>query len=837
VKVKEELYKQIEALKKELQTQEKLQAENLNNMDGQCANLAGKVEGLMEELASREEQWEKFEKEAKAKEGYSAAQVEAIKKEYAAKEHEQQEGLVNKKKECADLSNQLESLSKEMKESEVQLSTFARQRQKWKNATVNMTRMLQEKQEEIAGLNTRMELFMSELKSREERLNDLESKLEAKNDLTQTELEDLRISIKEQREDSDVWSKKTSDIEAMLGVKQEEAQDLTVKVESLTKELQSTSEKVTALEAKVQDKEFVILANKESMEKQLQDEQEQRSQWTNKHAEMSRLLKARQDEFDCLTARVEIFAAELQTRETIVEELQAKANEKEKTVAEKLSAFEKEFEGKKAFRDTWSESTKGINDLLERKKEAIVGLTTRLELFQVELKKREERVASLRSMLKERQDVSNATLEPYQTQLKVHQADLDKWKNSTQEIRDLMESRKGECIGLTTRLNLFTKKLEEYDSQVDELTKNVDVKLNSCSSDILPLQDTLRKQQEERDSWQEKTSDIGKQLRDRQGECSGLKTRLDLFRQQTKFHQEQVDTLSAKAVEIQERFDLQIVPLKKELAVQTEGLESWRESTAKVEGLMKQAEKDIVDLTEELKVHIAKLKRRQTEVAALQSKVSAKEDAAISQEDFYLKDREKEVQERDNWAGKTKELERLLGEKEGQIVGLSTRLSLFESELATRQTTVSTIEANFTETKSAFQNKISSLENELQFQREQRDHCLESTLSMNKAMKEIKEPCFGLSTRLTLFKKELEGREERVKVLGEQVREKTENALVVLEPLRKELKKQKGETEKWNNSTLDVFWMLKERRGQIVGLSTRLGKCLPGFTFVSVGAF
>ena len=146
-----------------------------------------------------------------------------------------------------------------------------------------------------------------------------------------------------------------------------------------------------------------------------------------------------------------------------------------------------------------------------------------------------------------------------------------------------------------------------------------------------------------------------------------------------------------------------------------------------------------------------------------------------------------------------------------------------KAELANRQGAHSDLEKKLQTTTSEFKSKILDLQNELQFQREQRDHCLEATLTMNKSMKEVKEPCVSLTTRLSLFKKELEGREERVNVLDMQVREKTEHAYSILEPLRSELQKQLNARDEWNESTLDIFWMLKERQDQTVGLTTRLG--------------
>ena len=823
VKVKDELYNQIEALKIELQSQEKMQQENLNSMDGQCANLAGKVEKLMQELAKREDQWEQFEKDAKAKEVDSKAQIEAIKKEYAAKEASQKERITSKKNACVELQHQLDTLSKEMKNSEVEVSIFEKQREKYSIASDKMSRMLKEKREEIVGLTTRMELFMGELKSRKERVGSLKQKVLAKKELVESDLEDLRISAKAQKEEHENWSKKTAEIDHLLGARKEEAQELTTGVESLTKELKSTSETVLALEAKVQDKGFVILANKESMEKSLRDEQNLRAHWTKQHAEMGRLLKARQDEFACLTARVEIFATELQARETIVGNLESKVKDKEATVETQLVALKKDLEGKQAFRDTWSASTKEIHCLLEEKKDQCVGLSTRVELFHLELRKREERVASLEQILTERSGISEATLEPYHVQLNAHKEDLDKWTNSALEIKRLLQSRRNECVGLTTRLSLFNQKLCDYDGQVEELSKKVDAKVSSHANDTVPLQNTLQKHQEERKNWESKTIDIGKQLEDRQNQCIGLTTRLALFKQQAKYHEEQVVALEAKASDLHERFDLQIIPLRSELKAQREGLESWKQSTVDVEKLLLQAESECVCLTGELKQHIAKLQGFQKEVVTLHTKVQVKGDIITAQNNHYLAEHQKETQELNNWSSKTKDLEELLVTKEGQVTGLTTRLSLFESELVKRQATRSDFQTKFTTTKREFENKILNLQNELQFQREQRDHCLELTLNMNKSMKEVKEPCIGLTTRLSLFKKELEGREDRVKLLDTQVREKTRHALSVLEPLRKEFQKEQDARDKWNDSTLDIFWMLKERQDQTVSLTTRLG--------------
>ncbi|CAB9508467.1 Inherit from NOG: Viral A-type inclusion protein [Seminavis robusta] len=822
VKVKNELYNQIEALKNELQVQEKLQQQNLNNMDGQCADLAGKVEGLMKELANREEQWEKFEKDAKAKEVDSATQIEAIKKEFAAREQSQKVTLTTKDKECAELSAKLEALKKDMNSSEQQVKVFQQQRAKWGVATNEMKRLLKEKREEIVGLTTRMELFLGELQSREERVKSLGQKMADKSDLTSADLESLHKQLQAQKEDHEDWSAKTLEIGRLLGEREEESRELASKLEKITLELQSTSDKVVELEAKVQNKEFVIASNKEKLEKALVDEKGQRATWFDQHVKMSRLLKERQEECASLTARVEIFAAELKSREKIVQNLEVKVQDKANIVVGSLQALGREVQGAQAFRDTWSASTKGILAQLEERKEQVVGLSTRVDLFQLELKKREERVEKLESVLEGEENSTNATLAPYRSQLKAHQDDLSKWTDNTNEIRQLLKDRKNECVGLATRLSLFKKKVSEFEENVGVVSKKVDAKEGSYTSDLSPLREQLRQQQMEREKWNTQTIDIGKQLQDRQTQCVGLTTRCTLFKQQTKYHQDQVIALTAKVNELEERFALKLEPLRKELGVQRQGLDSWRESTRNVEELLKQAEQDCVDLTDELKVHVVKLQSCQKEVANLQAQVVAKSETVSSTENMYFAERKNEEAELEKWTNNTEDLVRLLNDKEGQIVGLNTRLALFETELSTRQSIVSDLTAKVSERGTAFKTQISSLQNELKFQREQRDHCLEATLHMNKSMKEVKEPCVGLTTRLALFRKELAGREERVRILDAQVRDKMEAERFEIDPMREELERLREGKDKWNDSTLDIFWMLKERQDQTVGLTTRL---------------
>jgi chromosome segregation ATPase len=826
VKVKNELYVQIEALKNELKVQEKLQQQNLNNMDGQCANLAGKVEGLMKELANREEQWERFEKEARAKEVDSVAQIEAIKKEFDAREQSQKSTLVIKDKEHAELSAKLEGLKTEVASSAQQVKAFQQQRTKWAAATDEMKRLLKEKREEMVGLTTRMELFMGELQSREERVKSLGQTLVDKTDLTSADLETLQRSLQAQKEEHEAWSAKTLSISQLLDEGEGESHALANQLETLAVELRSTAEKVTELENKLEDKEFVFTSNQGQLEKALVDEEAQRANWFDQHRAMSRLLKERQEECASLTARVEIFSAELEPREKIVQDLEAKVVEKTNSVVESLQAMAKDLKGMYAFRDEWSTSTNGIHRMLEEKKEECVGLSTRVDLFQLELKKREERVERLQAVLQGEEDVSNATLEPYRTQLHAHQEDLDKWTNSTNDIRQLLRDRKDECVGLGTRLVLFKQKVSEFEENVTVISKKVGDKEGAHSCIISPLRQQLQAQQAEREKWSTQTTEIGKQLEDRQNQCVGLTTRLALFKQQTAFHRDQVAALAEKAEDLEERFALKLEPLRKELKVQRDGLESWRESTRNVKNLLTEAEKECVDLTDELKSRVMALQGCQQEVASLQAQVIAKAEIVTANEQRYLAERKKEELELASWSDKTKDLERVLSEKEGHIVGLGTRLFLFESELSSRQTIASKLEAKVKERGTAFENQISTLQNELRFQREQRDHCLEATLTMNKSMKEVKEPCIGLTTRLSLFKKELAAREERVRILDAQVREKKESAHNEIYPIQEQLKSQREGRDNWNDSTLDIFWMLKERQDQTVGLTTRLGKCL-----------
>lgn len=835
-KVKNELYEQIETLKNELQTQEKLQQENLTSMDGQCAELAAKVEGLMKELASREEQWETFEKEAKAKETDSVAQIEAIKKEFEAKEKSQKECIEAKSKECSELSSKMELLSSEMKKGEQQLTSFRKQREKWSEAAAEMKRALKEKRDEIVGLSTRMELFVGELKSREERVVSIEQKIEAKKEITAEQMVLWKRDLEEQRAEQEEWSTKTTKLERLMEEREAECKDLTTKLEKLTEELKTAVEKVSALESAIADKESGASSKAESLRKALEEEQTQRSNWNDKLIEINRGLSEGEEACASLTARLEMFNLELQARETIVTNLEEKVKDREEVAAFQLESLEKQLQEKIDNRNSWGKSSSEIHRLLEEKKERCIGLQTRVNLFNVELQKREERVASLESVLKEREECTAAKLEPYRNQLRMRQDDLDKWNGNTKEISRLLHDRQDQCVGLNTRLSLFKQQLQQYEDQVETLTEKVEDKMDSHNEGLTPLKERLQNQQTERDSWKEKTSAIAKQLKDRQEQCVGLSTRLGLFQQQTKYHKEQVAILESKVADLEEKYTHQLDPLKKELQAQREGLDAWRVSTLNVERLLRETESECEELTSKLKHLVVELQSCQQDVADLEKKVADKGDLNLARREAYLADLKSQQEERQKWTNSTQQLEQLLKDKEGQIVGLTTRLSLFHAELSKKQDAVSGLEAKIKECGDMFDSEIKSLTNEIAFEKEQRDHCLESTLHMNKSMKEIKEPCIGLTTRISLFRKELEAREERVKVLTAQVQEKEDLSRSELEPLREKYDKAVEDRDKWNDSTLEIFWMLKDRQDQTVGLSTRLGKtqmsltCFPAQT-------
>jgi chromosome segregation ATPase len=532
-----------------------------------------------------------------------------------------------------------------------------------------------------------------------------------------------------------------------------------------------------------------------------------------------------------------MFNGELQSREVIVNDLVVKVKDREDFVKSELDSYQKQLNAQQEHRDTWSKSTTEIHQKLKEKKEQCIGLQTRADLFNLELQKRKERVASLESVLKDKADFTAAKLEPFRTQLKMHQDDLDKWTSNSDDINRLLKDRQDQCVGLTTRLSLFKQQLQQYEDQVEILTGKVEGKEGSHNEDISPLKENLQKQLEERDSWTEKTGEIGRLLKDRQEQCVGLSTRLGLFQQQTKYHKEQVAILEVQVSGLEEGFAIQINPLKKELGIQREGLETWKDSTLNVERLLKEARQGSDDLTLELKRLIVELEGCQQQVGDLSKKVTDKEDLSVTRRQGYLVEHKEQQAERQKWVDSTQGLERLLKDKEGQIVGLTTRLSLFEIELSKRQNAVTALETKLQERGTSFESEIISLRNELAFEKEQRDQCLESTLYMNKSMKEIKEPCMGLTTRISLFRKELEAREERVKILAAQLEEKGEMAKSQLEPLRERYQKAAGERDKWNDSTLDIFWMLKDRQDQSVGLSTRLGARLDFFLlgcFISI---
>ena len=820
--VRRDLGAQIEVLKKELQERQKHEQGNLTSKENLCNDLISKIQTLNADLENHEKLWQGVAQKAKKKETESATKVETLQEQLHQEQVQRAKELALREDEYAELAAKVKGLASQKEKQGSQQSSYKFVSQGSKSTEAELKQKLAEEQKHTTKLNSKLEMFTAELASRQGKVTILNTKMADFERLSRTELKTLQRELDAQVQQRSKLEKAAQEMTRILQERRDQCVRLSTELDSSKAELEAVENRVTVLTSEVGKRDKLATSRLEAMQEQLDEERQQCSDCQETVTNTGNELIKKQEEFVQLTARMDLFLKELQFREEQVASLETKLTTMEDLATSDIKALQARLQEQQKGRDTWNKSTNDVIQLLQDKKAQVVGLTTRFDLFERELEGRKENVALLQTKVQEREDAEAVKMEPYRTELQRLQKERDHWKAKTAEINAILRGKMAQTEGLKTRLHLFRVELSQKGEHVDLLEKTVRGKKQKTEADMAPARQKLDVQREQRDAWTTKTEDINRQLNEKRSQCVGLNTRALLFKQELETKEKHVATLGEKVANREFVGGGAIETLKKQLIVQTMARDEWRMSTKKVVQLLAERKKEAVDLTAQVKERVSDLQNCQQRRATLESKI--KERKAVSLEKKPTLDKELKLVEehRDDWKKKTESLTMSLKDTEQSIVGLETRVMLFEQELEKRTDTVEKLEKSYVAIEEKYTAKRKVLLEELTVRQKEREDGVEATLMLNRTLKATKRECIGLTTRAKLFRTELDKRADLVSDQKAKIKETENAASARLSRFRTALLEKTKERDEWKGKTEGIAILCKQTKEEVVGLGTRL---------------
>ena len=817
--VKQELSAQIELLQKELKERQQQQQSSLAHKEDLCNDLVSKIQTLTTDLEQHEKLWTNIEGKSKNKEEESRAKVEALKQKLSEEAKGRQMQLDEQEQKRAELAAKVRMLEHEQDSCQQEVGNWTAQSQQVEQEIESQLKL---EQAHCAKLNTKLMVFSSELSSREERYTVLENKKVDFEKLSSEELQALQDELKAQLEQRDKLNQAVEEMQKTLQEKKDRCESLKSQLEASKKEVKAVEDRIDNLKGEVVKRETNVAAKLKTFQTELDEQRQQQEAAQKTLEETSTTLKQKQFEFVNLTTRMDLYLKELQNRDEQVAKLEKQLNDKEELATTQMYALRKQLEKQVAERDSWNKTTADLNQLLKDKKAQVVGMTTRMSLFEREHQNRKERVAALEAKIQEKEDAEAVKKEPLKKELQRLQSERDSWLEKTVEIDRLLKETTEQVSGLTTRVKLFRQEVVKREERVGVLQKTLKEKKDAVYADMSPIRQQLESQREQHDSWQSKAAEIARTLSEKKAQCVGLKTRVDLFKRELDKKESVIASIRAKMRDKQEGQGCQVTKLRQQLEEVTKGRDEWKGKTEQINQMLAAKEKECAEVTSELKTLVCDLQEYHRRRTALEQSIKEKKNLFTSRKAALDQERQAAEEHRDSWGDTTNGLIRLLKETESSIVGLKTRSMLFKSELQQREEHVATLKKRFQESGGDYSTRVMQLQEELQAQRERHEEGIEKTFALNRELKSLKEQCMGLTTRCKLFAAEMNSREQRVKEqqakLDEARRENDED----LEGLRSSLDYLQKQRDDWTQKSAEIDCLLKERESEVVGLSTRL---------------
>ena len=641
-------------------------------------------------------------------------------------------------------SKMMEPYSRELK---VQIDL----RDKWLETIEKMERLLKKKESECITFTTQLETAIDDLASRKEQVASLEARLSEAGELSKLEMENLNKQLHSATESLTSWKASTQNVEKLLKEKRQECANLRVRLQVFNRQVENQDNRIATLENAFKAKQEDMQAQMDALQEQLREQQMTRDESVSNTLDINRQIKAKESQCTSISVRLSLFKSELENREKCVATLEEKLNDVEGMSALHLDPVKAQLYAQKEELEKWSKNTKEIQQLLKQRDEERIGLSTRLKLFQLQLKTIEENVARLEQRVKEREEAASIEMAPFKNALDAQRAERDRWTESTMEIQRLLQDRKGQITGLTTRLALFRREVKHREQAVTTLESKLREKQEDLNAaKIEPIKKELETHLQQRDQWAETTAGIVNMLRTKRGECHGLTTRLACFKIELQKREEACNILMKKVNDKKEFCGSQVQVLQSELAMQMEQRDKWRETTAEMQKQLADRKVQCTGLSTRVELFQKEIQGHDDAIAGLKLKLQ-ENDAAIAEVEELKKELRAQKEHRDALTKAMQETDELLKEKKEQCAGLATRLTVFRQQLKERMDRLALTETKIKEKEEMSTAQIESLKIDLQAQREQRDKWTETTEELKKLLEEKEHQCSTISAELELL--------------------------------------------------------------------------------------
>lgn len=695
-------------------------------------------------------------------------------------------------------------------------------RDSWMEKTLDINRRHKAVQAECTGLTTRWELFKIEQKNKKELVVALESKLHEKEQYFTSLLGPYKKELEVQTDLRNKWRETTQKMDRLLKRKESDCITFSTQLESSIDELSSRKQQVAKLESLLNDEMKFSSSEMQRLEKQLAEQKLECENWKQSTLDVERLLQDKKQECANLQVRLQVFRRQVENQSEQIARMESAYKAKQDEATAQMDELQAQLREQEKIRDKSVDGTLEINQQIKNKEMQCTSVSVRLDLFRAELKNRENHVAQLEGKLRDAEDLSASSLNPMREQLASQKEELSKWEKSTVDIEELLKKRDEERIGLSTRLKLFQLQLKTVGENVAKLEMKVKQREEAFAEEVAPFQNALEVQQAEQDRWTKATKEIQDLLEDRKSQITGLKTRLSLFRREVKHREDLVESIKEKLEKKETELDNeQLEPIRTELASQKEQRDQWAQTTAGVVSLLKDNEEHVAGLTTRLACFRVELSKREEACNEIKKKLYDHKELSESQIGILRRELAAQVEQRDQWHATTTDLQKQIDEKKKESVELLTRLELVQREIETCDKQIQFLAEKIRVNDAALA-EVEKLKKELKIQQDHRDELNKNTVETDKLLKEKKDECAGLSTRLVVFRQELQKRTDRLTSMETEIEEKEELSNAQIESLMNEIQTQREQREKWSSTTEEMKNLLKEKESQCLMLSAEL---------------
>jgi len=177
-------------------------------------------------------------------------------------------------------------------------------RGKWKKVTIEMHRLLKETKEQVANLTTEFDTAKADLKTRQDRIADLETSLRDGRDMVAQQLKTVRNEIEHQRDQRDKLSQTCTTLKRHLEEAKKQCVLLSQKLEESESKAQASTVDIEKLQVKVDEKKKHDAAQIDSIKDQVKVHLEQQTEWEQNTKYLNEQLKEKQTL--CATAKAKL---------------------------------------------------------------------------------------------------------------------------------------------------------------------------------------------------------------------------------------------------------------------------------------------------------------------------------------------------------------------------------------------------------------------------------------------------------------------------------------------------------------------------------------------------